>query len=196
VTWASNNTVHIPLGGSLAVNRGHTGAAVDADTTVRLTATIEAGTGGDVRSTTKDFDLTVKSLGTIYATGPGLTSGQTNDGSQKMSVAVDNLTTASDAASVIFRVCAAISQASLTSISQMDAIASSGTCSINSGSPFTIPSTSTICCTMSASDSNIRFVAPDGAEDWYFRIYAYVSGEPSEDHHKYLYTTSAKANPF
>ncbi len=189
IAWASSDTSHIPNGSAGTVTRGH--SLDGSHTPVTLTATITKNGVSDIKA----FNLTVLTLGTLSATPASLSSGA---GSSKMSVQVDAATTVTDGAnagSIRYRVCVAVNGAGLESIAAMDAISLSGSCSTDINSPLIISDLLPVCCTAVTATTNQRFLPPAGTEEWKFKIYSYVLGDPSQDHHKFLYNISDPQNP-
>ncbi len=187
ITWTSNNTFHIPNGSSGTVNRGH-----GTDTNVTLTATITSGSTSD----TKTFDLTVKTWGALNAnlitTGIGIAD------VNLISISGTNRTDPDGhhSASLRYKICLQIqSGTNLDSITNMDAISTTLTCSTDAANPAILATSTPACCTATSIASSLYFQVPAAVETWDSRIYAYVNGDPNEDHHKILYNKSGGVNP-
>jgi hypothetical protein len=171
---------------------------VEADTAVKLTATIAAGTGGEATSTTKDFDLTVKTYGTISSEFAVVSIGSGFADILNVSAVADSTDSdGSHTASVRHKVCIGVDDAAaLNSSSGMDGAIDKGACSTAFVSPVTLGTTETACCTMASVTSTMYFKVPSGTKTWRARVYGYVHGDPSEAHHKNLYSLSSSAvNP-
>jgi hypothetical protein len=196
ITWESSDTNHIgdSVTGTLGqVTRGHTPGATATDTLVTLTATITKGTAHDHLII---YNLRVKPWGTINITSVNVLASA--GASNTIPVSGTNRTDSDGTHVVSYRVCVALTGSTdLDSIASMTTAAdtSPSTCSTDEGSPRVLGTSVTACCTATSITSTIYFQVPSGAELWRSRIFAQVSGDPNEDHHKVFYNKSGEVNP-